>query len=380
VTASERRTRVGVNLLWLVPGVVGGSENYITRLLHALAGCLPADLDVELFALRQFPDVHPDLAERFRTVVAPIDGSNKPLRVLAESTWLARQLARERIDVVHHAGGRVPLVSRVPAVVTIHDLQPLDMPDNFSKLKRNFLGRALPRSAGRAAVVTAPSEFVRTRLVDLLGVDRERTAVVPAPVRDRSKVTTTRETPAVASLLDSGHPYFVYPAITYPHKNHLMLLYAFARLQHARPDARLVLTGGEGPEESALRSSIISLGLDGAVLRTGRVPRGDLDALIGRATALVFPSRYEGFGLPVLEAMAAGCPVIAADATALPEVVDGVGTLVAPDDIPGWADAMNAALGHTRTVDADVERARAAMFSPDRSVDALVDAYRRAAR
>jgi len=380
VTQTERRTKVGVNLLWLVPGVVGGSENYITRLLHALAREAPHDVDVELFALRQFPEVHPELAGRFRTVIAPIDGSNKPLRVMAESTWLARQLARERIDVVHHAGGRVPLVSRVPSVVTIHDLQPLDMPDNFTTVKRNFLRRAIPRSVARAAVVTAPSEYVRSRIVELLGVARERTAVVSAPLREQAQIATTRETAAVATLLDAGDPYFVYPAITYPHKNHLTLLYAFARMRHERPDVRLVLTGAEGPEEAAVSAGIASLGLEGSVLRTGRVPRGDLDALIGRATALVFPSRYEGFGLPVLEAMAAGCPVIAADATALPEVVDGVGTLVGPDDIAGWAAAMTAALGHTRSVDADAERARAAMFSSGRSVEALVDAYHRAAR
>lgn len=383
--SSAATKRVGVNLLWLVPGVVGGSENYVTRLLHAVARAGLPDIEVVLFALRQFPEAHPELAARFSTEIAPIDGSNKPLRVGFESTWLAQALRRRRIDLVHHAGGRVPFVSRVPSVLTIHDLQPLEMPHNFSSVKREFLGRALPRSARRATIVTTPSEFVRDRVVDLLHIPRERTDIVPAPLRDRSMITTTRDTPSVAKILDSHDPYFVYPAITYPHKNHVTLLHAFAQFRRDNPNVRLVLTGGEGGEEPAVRSAIESLDLGNCVVRTGRVPRSDLDSLIAGATALVFPSRYEGFGLPVLEAMAAGCPVIAADATALPEVVDGVGALVDPDDVGGWARAMAEAAERARTMSsaeraacAERERVRAAQFSPERSVDALTRCYRRA--
>jgi glycosyltransferase involved in cell wall biosynthesis len=378
VTAPARRTTVGVNLLWLVPGVVGGSEDYIARLLHALARRAPDDLELVLFALRPFPAAHPELAEHFRTVVAPLDGSNKALRVAAESTWLAPQVRRAKVDVVHHAGGRVPSVSPAPSLVTIHDLQPLELPANFSTVKRRFLHRALPRSAARAAMVATPSEFVRRRVVELLRVAPERTTVVAAPVRDRSSVTLTRDTPAVAAVLDGDEPFFVYPAITYPHKNHATLLRAFARLRDERPDVRLVLTGGEGSEEPAVGALVSALGIGHSVVRTGRVPRGDLDSLLAGAAALVFPSRYEGFGLPVLEAMAAGCPVIAADATALPEVVDGVGALVDPDDVDGWTRAMATALCAPRGANAAAEQVRAERFTPERSVDALVSAYRRA--
>lgn len=376
--SGPRAARVGVNLLWLVPGVVGGSEDYIVRLLRSFANEGPRDLELVLFALRQFPTAHPDLAQHFRTVTAPIDGSNKPLRVAAESTWLAREVRRHRVDLVHHVGGRVPLVAPTRALVTIHDVQPLDMPHNFSAVKRMFLARALPRSARRAVLVTTPSEFVRRTVIDRLGVAPDRCQVVSAPHRPRDEVVLTRDTPSVAAVLDRATPFFVYPAITYRHKNHDTLLQAFAVLRRTHPDVTLVLTGGEGPEEPAVRARIGALGIADAVVRTGRVPRGDLDSLIDRAAALVFPSRYEGFGLPVLEAMAAGCPVIAADATSLPEVVDGAGTLVAPDDVDGWAAAMGAHLDASRDELAARGRHRAAMYTPAASVAALVASYRRA--
>jgi glycosyltransferase involved in cell wall biosynthesis len=372
---NEPPLRVGVNLLFLVPGVVGGTEPYATRLLHALADAAPPELDVVLFALRPFADAHPDLAARFPVVTAPVDGRNRPLRVLVENTWLAREARRRKLDVMHHVGGRVPYVSPVPAVVTIHDLQPLDHPENFTRVKRAFLGRALPRSAQRAAVVIAPSDFVRRGIVRSLGVDDTRAAVVhtPAPLVDLARASLPR--PATAG----DGPYFVYPAITYAHKNHATLLTAFAALVAERPDVRLVLTGGQGPCEDAVRAQIDRLGIGHAVVRTGRLPHDELDALVEHATALVFPSRYEGFGLPVVEAMASGCPVIAADATALPEIVGDAGRLIDPDDAAGWCNAMAEQLAADRRADGAAGRRRVAAFDAATSVDEMLRAYRRAA-
>ena len=98
--------QVGVNLLWLVPGVVGGSEEYTTRLLRALAEQAPPDLHLTLFALASFADAHPDLVASYPTVTAHLDGRNKAERVAAEATWLAREAGRRRIEVLHHAVNR----------------------------------------------------------------------------------------------------------------------------------------------------------------------------------------------------------------------------------------------------------------------------------
>src|SRR5438067_9090044 len=117
------RLRVGVNLLWLVPGFVGGSEEYTVRLLAALRDLDPDDLDVTLFVTRSFLDPYPDLVEGFTTAVCPISGRSRARRVAAESTWLVRQARRRRVELLHHAGGTIPPLRATAPMVTVHDLQ-----------------------------------------------------------------------------------------------------------------------------------------------------------------------------------------------------------------------------------------------------------------
>jgi glycosyltransferase involved in cell wall biosynthesis len=376
--AMTGRARVGINLLWLVPGVVGGSEEYATRLIGAMAQEEPDDLELVLFALAPFVEAHPELTRRCETVTLPISGRSKVARVVAESTWLALQVRRRRIALVHHLGGRMPAVSSGPSLVTVHDLQPLEHPENFSPVKRMFLRRALPRSVARAGVVVAPSDHVRRSIVARFGLPDERTAVVSAPVaRHEATTTDPGELPdELSGVLRSGAPLFVYPAITYRHKNHAVLIEAFASLVREHPGAKLVLTGGAGEAEAEVRDLIAARGLGDAVLRPGRVERPVLDALLAGATALVFPSRFEGFGLPVLEAMAVGCPVIVSDATALPEVVGGAGALVAPDDVEGWRRAMASAVVAPRGEVVAAGKARAAAYTGHEMATRQLAVYR----
>lgn len=334
--------RVGVNLLWLVPGVVGGSEDYTIRALAGLHRLAPPNLDITLFALRPFVDVHPEFVERFPVVTLPLTGRDKSVRVAAESSWLALQSRRHALDLMHHAGGIMPAVRAVPGVLTIHDVQPIVHPEHFSPAKRAFSRVAIPRSARAARLVLTPSEYSRRAIVDELGVDHARTRVVPhgipEPHPDPGEPADLRRLEAYGVR----PPFLLFPAITYPHKNHVTLVRAFSALRRRHPDLSLVLTGGEGSEEGSLAGLVDELGLDASVHRLGRIPRDDLDACLRRAVALTFPSRYEGFGIPVVEAMAVGTPVVAADATAVPEVLGDAGLLVDPDDLDGWVDAIDA--------------------------------------
>ena len=126
-------TRVGINLLWLVPGEVGGSETWMVDLLAAVAADHPPDIEIVCFTTAAVDDAHPFIADSFATVRAPaVVGSSRPGRVLAESTWLAVAARRAKAAVLHHPGGTIPPVRATPAVLTVHDLQPLAFPEHFT--------------------------------------------------------------------------------------------------------------------------------------------------------------------------------------------------------------------------------------------------------
>ncbi len=337
---SAQTISVGVNLLWLRSGRVGGSEDYAVRLLSAVP--LEAPVRLTLFTSPGFAKAHPSLARRHEVVTSRA-GRLRPLRVLIENTWLAAQCRRRGLDVVHHFGGTVPFVGVRPAVVTVHDLQPLDHPKRFGLVKRLYLRVMLPWSVRRAGTVVTVSEFCRSRLVERLKVDPQRVDVVPAPVDDSSTVS---EMPLAAAVPDLDSPFVLYPALTYSHKNHEILLQALALLAADGVDLALVVSGGPGPLDAKLDHLADKLGVGGRWHRLGRIPRAVLDGLYRQAVAVVFPSKYEGYGLPVVEAMVRGCPVVAADAGALPEVVGSGGRLVDPDDAKLWAEAIGELVGN----------------------------------
>jgi glycosyltransferase involved in cell wall biosynthesis len=366
---------VGMNLLWLVPGVVGGSEQALVQTLAALAEQPAEDLRYHLFALEPFADAYPALAEAFPTRLLPISGGVRPFRVMAEGTWLSRAVRRDGIDLMHYPGGTVPVGSRVPAVLTVHDVQPFDLPENFTPVKRAYLHRMVPKAVREAERVCVPCGFVRDGITSRFEIDPARVLVVPWGVEPIAAPDTT-----VAELREHyGLParWFIYPAITYPHKNHMTLIRAFADVAAAEPEVALVLTGRQGGAETEIRDEIERLGLGERVIRPGRIPRDHLLGLLVGAVAMPFPSRYEGFGLPVLEAMAAGTGVIAADATALPEAVGEAGLLVHPDDVDGWREAMVTMLDpDVRAQFVEAGRERAGLFTWARTASETMAVHR----
>lgn len=368
--------KVGINLVWMVPGVVGGSETYVARLLSGLAE-RPTRFDYTLFALPQFKEAHPDLAQTFKTAYAPVRGRMKSFRVAGESTWLLAQCKIRNIDLVHHAGGIVPMVRTTRPVLTIHDLQYLDYPEYFKKAKLTYLKTMVPRSAEVARLIMTPSEFTRRQVIERLNIDPSIVIVVPHGISPREGREPAEE---VRDRYELGDAFFLYPAITYPHKNHLVLIKAFARLLEVHPDTTLVLTGAKGSMEVPIFKEVKALGIEKNVKRLGHIPKADLDALYHHAIGMTFPSRFEGFGAPVLEAMSRRCPVIAADATALPEVVREAGVLVSPDNTEEWCQAMCDLIEkedlreRLRAAGSD----RAKEFTWDTAADTLEEVYARA--
>ncbi|MEO1059672.1 MAG: glycosyltransferase family 1 protein [Actinomycetota bacterium] len=369
MTGTSAATPVAVNLLWCVPGRVGGSEEYLVRQLLGLADSA-CEFAATLFCLDSFVDAHPDLVARVAVETAPIDGTNRARRVAAEHTWLARRTGAAAL--VHHGGGTVPARPDRPVVLTIHDLQWLTYPEYVAPVKRRYLRWTVPRSVHRAAVVAVPTEYVRASVVDAFGADPDRVVVVPHGVEADLGAGVADDAELRHRYALGDRPYVVYPAITHPHKGHRFLLDLLAT--HWRTDVSLVLLGGAGAADNAVAAAVTELGLEDRVVRPGRVSAADRDGLIMGAEALVFPSEYEGFGAPVIEAMTLGTPVIASDRAALPEVVGDAG-LVLPLDLDAWSGALDTVRGErSQLIAAGYERVEA--YTAARSGAALAAAYR----
>jgi len=389
---SVPRSRIGINLTWLVPGIVGGSEEYSVRLLEGLVGEIPAGVQVRLYGRADLFDSHPGLVDGFETVTMPIQPVSKLRRIVLEQTWLA-EISRLD-DLVHHMGGTVPLRGR-PArqrqVVTIHDLQPLDLPGNFHRSKRLWLGRMIPRATRSADLIVAPSRFTAERLTTLLAVPDRRIRVVHHGFEAQESATDSagsvlpldRRAANPTEIKLSGRSFLLYPAIAYKHKRHRDLVEALALARHGSSaerfdDLHVVFTGRRGPESDELDRLVAARGLKDRVHVLGRIPEAELDWLYRHALALVFPSEYEGFGNPCLEAMSRGCPVVVASAGALPEVVGEAALQFPAGDHRALVERIDRLLSEPHTVAglvaAGYEQAR--RFTPGMASQRLWSVYR----
>lgn len=368
-TAAAPTIDVAVNLLWCLPGEVGGSEQYLVRQLIGLSAATQRFVPT-LFCLASFAEAHPELSAMWPMVAADISGSRRPRRIMAEHTWLRRRTAD--FDVVHHGGGTAPLVGRRPIVLTIHDLQYLTHPEYLTANKRRYLERAIPHSVRRAAVVAVPTEYVRSTVIDAYGTDPDRVVVVPHGVEPSLGADAPSETDLRAAYGLGDRRFVVYPAMTHPHKNHRFLLELLAR-HWTDPDLCLVLPGGRGSAEDEVAADVERLGLRERVIRPGRVTDADRDGLIAHADALVFPSEYEGFGAPAVEAMELGAPVVCSDQPALADVVGDAG-IVLPLELDAWADALDVVAARSDEM-RSAGRRRAQCFTTERSGAALAAAY-----
>lgn len=349
--------RVGISLLTLASGDQGGSETYARELARALASV--GTFDYTVFAPAGARDAGEGLETiAIRTPLARRGPARIPAVSLAARGSRALHRRSRELGVLHYPlTVRVPR-PRVPAVVTLHDLQHHDLPELFSASRRLFRSRAYDRAAEKSDATIVFSEFVRRRMLERLDVDPRHIYVIPHGV-DHGAFRPGGE---------ARESFLLYPARPWRHKNHPRLLQAFVDLRRELPDLRLVLTGG-GLEQ--LRP------LPDGVEPRGLVSRDELASLYRRAGCLVFPSLYEGFGLPLLEAMASGCPVAAANAGAIPEVCGDAAVLFDPEDVHSIANGVRDALSRADEL-RDRGVARAAAFTWEESARRHEAVYRAA--
>jgi len=296
-------------------------------------------------------------------------------------TGCPRLLRRERVDVFHGTNFLAPLVAPCPTVVTVHDLSSFLMPRTHA-WRNNLIQRLLPTVIRRAALVIAISRRTKEDLCQILHVPEDKIRLVYNGIGEEFKPTDEGERRRVAEDLQLPERYFLAVGNLERRKNLAVLLRAFAKFsRNDGRDYRLVLVGQDGPGAEDVRVLYRQLGLGERVIFTGYLDQESLPVVYGQARALVFPSAYEGFGLPAVEAMACGTPVIAAEGSGLAEVVGEAGLRVSPGDVDAWAAKLTEAAGDDRwhVGLAAAGRERAARFTWEQFTDQTLAVYREAA-
>jgi glycosyltransferase involved in cell wall biosynthesis len=299
--------------------------------------------------------------------------------------WAIAQDAKDaNLDLLHAPHYNAPLFYRGRLVVTIHDLIPLRCPGTMRlKAAEGYFASLVKRSVSRADRVIAVSNYTRADVLDFTRASESKVV----PVLQGVDLKYEREVPldALREIRERHglkQRYLLYAGQQKPYKNVGLLLEVLKRLrsESSFADVQLVLVGAR--ESSAgIEEAIASKGLNSAVVQPGYIrDEEQLIALYQGASAFVFPSRYEGFGLPPLEAMAAGVPVVSSNRTSLPEVVGNAGLLVDPDDVLEWTRSIKRVLSEDalRATLVDAGRRRVREFSWQRTADATLDVYRSA--
>jgi len=336
--------KVGFNCRYLERPVWTGTEQYLFNLLMGLDGLAEGPSRC-LFGLNK-----KILGQKLK-----LSPARSQLEIITPARWPGGEVGRfawdlgkvgsmanrYEADVFHGTSFTLPFGLKMPSAVTFFDLAFLRHP-GFYSLKENIYLRWVTRQAAIAArAVITISEFSKTEMVSMLGIDPQKIFAIPLGVSDPSR----EQAAAPDDLMDRyglKKPYLATISTVTPRKNMKVLFRAMKIMEQRNKSVpKLCVIGRDGFGAVAIKKQCQQLGLDHSVVFTGPVTPGDMAGLMANALCALVPSRYEGFGLPVLEAMAAGVPVVAANASALPEVVGQAGLLADPEDPSDWARKIN---------------------------------------
>jgi len=359
-----------------VPARPVGAGVYTVALVQGLAA--RPDVEVHLLARRDDSSRWAELAPG--ATVHPEVPALRPARLAWEQLRGPRLAASLDLDVWHGPHYTSPLRMDVPSVVTVHDLTFFDHPEWHERTKVLFFRRMMAAAVREASALVAVSDHTRRRL-DAVLAPHVPTFVIPHGVdheRFRPRATGDPDDLARLAALGIRPPYLAFAATLEPRKDVPSLIAAFAALASAHPELRLVVAGRDGWGAAGVRDAAAASGVTTRILRSGWMPADALAPFFRQAEAVVYPSLEEGFGLPALEALACGAPLVTTTGSAMEEVAGGVALLVPPRDPRALAAALERLL-----VD-EGERARqrregplaAAASTWSASVERHVDAYR----
>jgi glycosyltransferase involved in cell wall biosynthesis len=313
--------------------------------------------------------------------IVPVRLPTRTYRLAWEQLALPRLARRYRLDLLHSPHYTVPLALECPSVVTIHDMTFFLFPRSHQLYRRLFFRAMIPRAARRANAIITPSVSTRTDLLRLLGVAENRVRVVLHGVTpDFRPILDCSASRELLARYGIQTPYLLYVGNLEPRKNLPRLLRAFGELLQEEISAWLVLVGTRGWMNTPIGETVRTLRLGERVRFTGYVEQEDLPTLYSRAAGFVYPSLYEGFGFPVLEAMACGVPVVTSNTSSMAEIAGEAALLVDPFDASALAQALGKVLRDPRLA-GDLGRrglARAREFTWSRTATGTLEVYREA--
>ncbi|MCX7918581.1 MAG: glycosyltransferase family 4 protein [bacterium] len=368
--------RIGINTLFLLPGKVGGTETYVRGLLYGLTK-IDSQNEYILFTNRENHDSFDFKLPNFKRILCNFSSRIKATRVFWEQAILPKLGLKERIDLLHSPGYVGPLSIDSHTIVTIPDMQYKYYPENFSTFRLWYWQYFIPRSAKKADRIITLSEYSKKDIAMLLNIPRDKIIVTyPASKFDIFELSIPSNE-KIQTKYNLKAPFILSVASLLPHKNFKRLLEAYARIAD-QCNVDLVLVGLKLQSLSAIQEHIKQYKINpNRVLILGYIGDPDLAGLYQLAELVVHPSLFEGFGIPVVEAMKFGCPVIAANRTALPEIIGDAGLLIDPENPQAIAEAIHAILTQPVLRKQLIEKGyqRAKLFVWEKMAKTTLDAY-----
>ena len=338
--------RIGINTLFLVPGDVGGTEIYLRRNLLAMVADNPQDVFV-LFTTLDNEGLFRDELKNFVNVeyiVLPFRAAIRPLRILCEQLLLPWSIWKSKVEVLWSPGYTAPALCSCPQAVTVHDLQYKSHPDDLSFLERITLDTLVKAACRQCSAIIAVSEFSKQEILRHGFAGEEKVHAVLEGVEPDFACSIPME--EAVQLPSADKPYLLCVAHTYPHKQVHVLIEAFSCLADKIPHDLIVVGRPRRGEERVQKSLAACLAKE-RVHRLAHLEYTELCSLYQQADIFVLPSEYEGFGLPVLEALLAGVPAVTTKKASLPEVGGDYATYVQANSPEGFAGAIADVLGKT---------------------------------
>ena len=337
--------RIGISgTFWAEPHV--GSGQYVRHLVQHLPQVAPQHeylLFLPAYTQAAVPKIPGVAVDRVPT---PLDSVySRFAKIWYEQVELPRAAARLAVDVLHVPYYAPPIRQLTPVVTTVHDIIPLMLSEYRGSAWMRMYTALATQGVTRSAELVAVSDHTRDDLIDVLGINAQRISTIYEAVDPIYQPQSAAAIQAVRDKYTLLQPFFYYIGGFDARKNLPLLLRAFGRVHRRYPQSIQLVIGGQRPQHSstlypALDQIILDEDLASSVVFTGRVSSAENAALYAGAEAFVWPSRYEGFGLPPLEAMASGAPVLAANSSSIPEIVGTGGMLLPPNDTEAWAMSM----------------------------------------